>query len=149
MKTPRQIIKQAFNYIGIAPYDYDLSADQYESALDTFRSMLDSWNLAGLPYNLSNIDGDSEIPAFALSAVYKKLAIDLSTQYGKVITPQMSQQAGYDYRMMISNDSIIQIPKKKFPANIPLGAGNQWNSDRRWSKETTDKEENNCDNCNE
>lgn len=131
--TKRQLIKQAYAAIGIASYDFDLSAEQLQDALqalDAFMAMLNGKGVR-LAYPLpsgalgSDLDEDSGIPDRAIEAVYLGLAIRLAPMEGKTVSPDTKAAAAQAMVRLMS----LPIPQMQLDAlAVPAGSGNvRWN----------------------
>lgn len=127
--TKRQIIQQAFDEIGLAPYVFDLTADQLESALRRLDSMISMWDSKGvrLGYPLSSspqnsdLDSATNMPDIAVEAVFLQLAIRIAPSYGKVVSAETKAAAKQAY------DSLLVLfatpPEMHIPSGFPIGAG--------------------------
>ncbi len=135
--TKRQFVTQAFEEIGLASYTFDLSADQFQSALQRLDSMLSAWNALGirLGYPLpsspldSDLDEQTNVPDSSNEAIYTNLAIKLAPSYGKQVMPDTKATAKESYNTLLS---IAAMPnEQQMPSTMPAGAGNKtWrNSD--------------------
>lgn len=127
--TKRQIIQQAFDEIGLAPYVFDLTADQLESALRRLDSMIALWDSKGirlgypLPSNPQNSDLDSQtnMPDMAVEAAFLQLAIRIAPSYGKVVSAETKTSAKQAYDSLLVQFAVP--PEMHIPAGYPAGAG--------------------------
>jgi len=127
--TKRQIIQQAFDEIGLAPYVFDLTADQLESALRRLDSMIAGWESKGirlgypLPSSPQNSDLDSEtnMPDVAVEAAFLQLAVRLAPSYGKVVSAETKAAAKQAYDSLLVQ--FATPPEMHLPAGYPAGAG--------------------------
>jgi len=127
--TKRQLIEQAFDEIGLAPYVFDLTADQLESALRRLDSLAATWNGKGIrigypltssPQN-SDIDTDTNIPDMAAEALFLALANRIAPSYGKVVSPETKANAKIAYDALLNKFAVP--PEMEIPGGFPIGAG--------------------------
>ena len=129
--TKKQLIEQAFSEIGLAPYVFDASAEQYQDALRIMDSMLAKWDGRGLrlryPMTLqpddSSLDTDSNVPDWANEAIYKNLAISLAPSYGKIVSNETKQNARMGYDLLLSKSATPN--QMQLPGTMPAGAWNK------------------------
>ncbi len=127
--TKRQIIQQAFDEIGLAPYVFDLTADQLESALRRLDSMIAGWESKGirlgypLPSSPQNSDLDSEtnMPDVAVESAFLQLAVRLAPSYGKVVPAETKAAAKHAYDALLVQ--FATPTEMRIPAGFPIGAG--------------------------
>jgi hypothetical protein len=128
--TKKQLIQQAFEDAGLASFAFDLTPEQWNSALRRLDSMMATWAGQGiaLGYALSvdadgsDLDNDSGIPATATEAVYLNLAPRIAGAFGKAVPPATVIAAKQAYDALV-----IQFAKPipvQFPSTLPRGAGN-------------------------
>ncbi|MFL1383606.1 packaged DNA stabilization gp4 family protein [Acinetobacter baumannii] len=130
--TKRQIVEKAFEEIGMAAYVFDLQPEQVESARRTMDAMVAVWSSKNIQigYPLptamdsSDLDQNTNVPDYALEALYLNLAKRLASNFGKVFVPEKATLAkeGYEnlLRMAVSNP-----PQMKYACSLPSGAGNK------------------------
>lgn len=143
MTTKRQIITEAFNFIGLAPVVYDLSPEQLESARRQLDSMMATWNAKGIrigfPLSINPDSGDLDeeinLPDGCLEASYMELGKRLAPTYGKMLTPDHKSQAREAYQAMLAQ--LVTMPKMHMPSGFPLGAGvRRYLNEPSWSVKT-------------
>lgn len=130
--TKRQFITAAFEEIGIASYNFDLSPEMMIAAMKRLDAMMASWNAKGMrlgypiPSNPDNgdLDEDTYIPDSANEAVYMNLAIKLAPMLGKQVSMELKQAAFSSYNIMLAKN--MDIPQVQVNQTIPAGAGNKW-----------------------
>lgn len=128
--TKRQLITQAFEEIGLAAYVFDLTPEQLNSALRRMDAMVASWNSNGvrIGYPLpaspedSDLDQDSNVPDFAIEAIYLGLACRLAPSFGKVVSPQTRAFADAAYSNMLIQ-TMQPTPERQMPVTMPRGQG--------------------------
>lgn len=127
--TKRQLIQQAFDEIGLAPYVFDLSADQYQSTLRRLDSMISGWESKGirlgypLPSNPqdSDLDTQTNVPDKTVDAIFLNLAVRIAPSYGKVVSQETKANAREAYDcLLIDYAKPIEM---RLPAGYPVGAG--------------------------
>lgn len=130
--TKRQIIEQAYEELGLGAMFLDLQPEQIESArrkLDTLVAGWSSRNIQiGYPLpseaNSSDVDQETNVPDYAVAALYLNLAMRLSSAHGKAITAETRQQANESYRDVIRK-ATRNPPGMKYSCSLPSGAGNK------------------------
>lgn len=139
MTTKRQIIEMSYSAAGLAGFVYDLQPEQMETARRMLDAMMAQWNSQGIrlgwPIPSSPIDGDvdeeTNLPDWALSAVYLSLGPLIANMHGKQMTPT------YIGMMRAAKDSMmIQAVKpvsRQMPGGYPLGAGHKTYPGSAWS----------------
>jgi hypothetical protein len=128
--TKRQLIEQAFDEMGLAPHIFDITPEQEQSALRRMDAMVAGWNANGIriSYPLpsspdySNIGIDSEVPDYAVEAIYLGLAVRLAPSYGKTASPETKAFADMAYSNMV-NQCAIPTPERVLPYTLARGAG--------------------------
>jgi hypothetical protein len=127
--TKREYISEAFAEIGIASYDFDLSAEQLESALRRLDSMMATWNALGIRigYPLPSSPGDStlatvtNVPDASNEAIYLNLALRLAPSYGKIVSNETKSKAEQSYSALLAKISYPQ--EMQYDPLVPAGAG--------------------------
>ena len=128
--TKRELVNQAFESVGLAAFVFDLSADQIVSAVRQMDSMLATWNGKGIQLgypiasggNGSDPDQDSNLPDYAVEAVYSNLGIRLAPSYGKVVSPDLKTSAKQAYDLLLAQAA---MPLPMQITGLPSGAGNK------------------------
>lgn len=129
--TKRQFIEQAFEEIGLAAYVFDLSADQFQSAMRRLDAMMAYWNSRGirLGYPIpgspqdGDIDADTGVPDAANLAIYANLAIQLAPSFGKAIPIEEKVIAKMAYDSLLARAAMPM--EMQLPGTMPLGAGHK------------------------
>lgn len=130
--TKLDIVRQAFDMIGLASYTYDLQSEQMESALRQLDAMVANWNLKGirlgypLPASVStsDINDDTNVSDMALEALYQNLALRIASSIGKQVMPELKQYAFLAYQNLLSM-SAKQPYEMQMPRTMPRGSGNK------------------------
>lgn len=130
--TKRDIIRAAFEEIGLGSYAYDAQAEDYQGALRRLNALVASWSGSGAntgyPSNntpdTDEIDSDSNLPADAVRGVICGLACDIAPSYGKQASPSTMTAANAGRLLMMRKSAVI--PEKRTDlASIPAGAGHK------------------------
>lgn len=127
--TKRQIIEQAFEEIGLASYIFDMTADQFQSALRRLDLMVYSWYQRNIRigFPLPGNPGDSHIeqqvdtPGTANEALVLNLAVRLAPSYGKQLAPETKATAKALYEQLLTDAA--QPYEMQYPRTMPIGAG--------------------------
>jgi hypothetical protein len=136
--TKRQFVNQAFETIGLASYEFDLSADELQSACRQLDAMMGNWNAKGIRIGYpmpsspedTDLDMETTVPDAANEAIYLNLALRIATGFGKVVMPEVKQFAfaAYQTLLRISANPPYEL---QFPNTLPRGAGNKpWRDNR-------------------
>lgn len=98
--TKRQVISEAFAEIGKGSYTFDMQPEEFQMALRRLDAMLATWGATAnirISYSGGNGFGDlgveTEVPDWAVSAMYLNLAISLAPAYGKTVSPDTKVNA--------------------------------------------------------
>lgn len=125
-------IKKAFAKLGLAAYVYDLTDDQLNDAARDLDAMMAGWNANGIrvgwpiaqdPNNI-DLNTDTKTTDIANEAIYLGLAIRIAGDYGKQISPTISQLAEAAYSNLL-NQALAPVPQMQLPNTLPRGAGNK------------------------
>lgn len=137
--TKRELINQAFDEIGIANYQYDLTPEMLQSALRRMDSMVAVWSTTkgikiGYPLpespSDSSLDASTTVPDSANEAIYTNLAVRLASSIGKTVSAETKMIARSSYTALLS-DQASPPPPVQLPGILPLGAGNRRYGSRR------------------
>jgi hypothetical protein len=126
--TKGELVNDAFNEIGIADYEFDVTASQSVAALRKLDSMMAGWDARGIKLsypvpsgsNGSNTDEDSNIPDSAWEAVVLNLALRIAPSFGKNVSIQTMANAKFALNTLFS--MFAQAPEMQLPS-MPRGAG--------------------------
>lgn len=130
--TRRNYITKAFSKLGMASYVYDLTTDQLNDAAKDLDAMIAGFNANGIrigwpmssdPDNI-DLDVDTNSPDYAHEAIYLGLAIRISSDYGKQLSPLNAQLADSAYSNLL-NQTLFKTPEMQFPNTMPKGAGSK------------------------
>ena len=123
--TKGETVTSALNEIGIADYEFDVSAEELDSGIKTLDRMMARWSAKGVkvfyPFSSSSEASDeSGIPDTAVEAVVTNLAIRLAPSYGKTVPQEVrtiAKQALSDLMSFSTRPREMQFP------SMPKGAG--------------------------
>lgn len=132
MWTKAELIGAAFEEIGLASYEFDLSPEEEASALRRADALAASWNSLGIRigYALPSTPGGSDINAQsgitddAYEAFYTALAIRLAPTFGKAVSNETRIAAKRAYDALLSR-AMSDPPRVQLPGTMPAGAGNR------------------------
>ncbi len=127
-----ELVGSAFEQIGLAGYEFDLTGDEQNSALRVMDAMMAAWNRLGIRvgYALPSTPGASDINAQsgvtddAFEAVYTNLAIRLAPVFGKTPSRETKQTAKAAYDVLAARAAAFP-PQLQMPGTMPAGAGNR------------------------
>ncbi len=92
--TKLDVIQQAYAEIGKAAYEFDLHPEDLQSALRQLDAMLAMWSgTQGIRIGFAGGDGfgeldaSTEVPIWAVEALYYNLALRLAPSFGKTPSP--------------------------------------------------------------
>jgi hypothetical protein len=130
--TKKDVINKAFAQIGLASYEFDISAEEYASALSTLDSMFGTWAslgfFKGYLMNASvvgDITAPMYIPAIYHEAAYTNLAVALCPEFSAAPNPFLVQRAVLAYNALMQ--AAAAPIEQNFTSTTPLGAGNTRN----------------------
>lgn len=123
--TKGELVQSALNEIGIADYEFDISAEELESGVRRLDSMMAMWSSKGviLSYPLggdSESSDESNIPDTAWEAVVTNLALRLAPSYGKAVAQELKKTAKESYNVLLGLS--VSTKEMQFPS-MPKGQG--------------------------
>lgn len=130
--TKRQIVEQALEELGLASYVFDMQPEQVESARRRLDSMMALWDSKDIRFgyplaseaNSGDLDQETNIPDFAVEAVYLNLAIRLASSFGKAVPIELKAMAR-DAFETIQLAMISNPPRVRLDPSLPRGAGHK------------------------
>lgn len=128
--TKKQIADRALASIGIADYEFEVSAEERIAAVNILDLMMAEWAGEGISFGYpipdspsgSDVDSDSNLPAKAINAVYLNLAILLAEEYGRPISGDKRNRANAAKGLLLGR--ALGEPPEQQVFGIPYGAGN-------------------------
>jgi hypothetical protein len=132
MWTKRQLVGSAYEEIGLANYEFELTPEEWQSALRRMDSMIASWQAKNiyLGYALpaspddSDLDDDAQIQDTDAEAIFTNLAKRLAPSFGKTVQPDTMTVAKDTYNALLCRAAMPA--QMQFPRNTPAGAGNKY-----------------------
>lgn len=124
--TKENLINDAFDAMGLSSYVFQLKPEDYQSALRKLNSMMAGWYSRGiiLPYpNDAELDSETNLPDWAIEAVYSNLAVRIAPAFGKTISDELRRTALESMQaVLIKFGGSLDM---QFPETLPKGAGNR------------------------
>lgn len=128
--TNQRLIDAAFAEIALANWDWDITPEERQYALDRLQGMMGTWSGQGvtLPYAFGgDLDADSNLPLQANEATYLNLAIRVAAGKGKSLAQSTKTTAKQAYDSMLVWIAHQQVQAQQFRSGTPSGAGNRSN----------------------
>ena len=139
MTTANDIITRAFSRAGIRASEAALEPEEIQDGLTLLNDMLSSWepmyNLGFSP--VKDVGDDARIPRFAEAAVKDALAIMLSPEYSRPVSPALAVSAKLSMRAMLT--AITDLSNVDLPSTLPIGSGNECDDNANDSRFFTQK----------
>jgi hypothetical protein len=125
MATANDIIARAFSRAGIRASEAALEADEIQDGLTLLNDMLSNWEpIHHLGFSpVADVADEVRIPRFAEAAVKDALAIELSPEYSRPVSPALAASATLSMKNMMTAN--INLGDVDMPSTLPLGSGNQ------------------------
>lgn len=130
MTTKRDVIMQAYEELGLAEYNFDISPDEMATARKRLDRMMAEWETKVstgymIPLNPDDSDENDEcgVPDGIINAMAMNLAVRLAPGLGKALTVETRVGAKNGYDLMLG--FLAVIPSIKYPNTLPVGAGNK------------------------
>lgn len=131
MYTKGQIVAEAFAELGLAAYEFDLTADEIQGAIRRMDAMIANWEGRGwhlgyaLPdaYDASTPDDASGLADTDALAVIQNLAIAIAPSYGK--TPSQETRTGARNAVDNIRARFATPYQQQYQNTMPRGAGNR------------------------
>lgn len=130
--TKRDFILGAYEEIGLASYDYDLTPGQLQQAKVKMDQMVQNWYARGIRINypfsttpdLSDIDEETEVPSVAWQPITLNLALRIAPGFGRPVMPELKADARFALNTLFAFVT-TDIPQMRWPNTLPIGAGNK------------------------
>jgi hypothetical protein len=125
MATAAQVIKAALQKILVQASEAPFEADDYQDAIFAMNLWMTDLQAQGIALGyteVSNLSDEVTIPTGALRGLINNLAIEVSPDYGGVVSQELRMQAasGLDTMRQIGQ----LIPETAYPSTLPIGSGN-------------------------
>lgn len=129
--TKDVLIREAFGEIGLNAANFNVGAEELNSALIRLDAMMGTWNGKGirLGYSMateadgSELDQDSGLPDSAYETVICNLAIRIAPQFGKMVSAETKATAKAGYDVLLARAAMPT--EQQYPSGMPRGAGNK------------------------
>ena len=129
--TKRELIEEAFDAAGLSAYVFNLKPEDYRSALRKMDSMMANWHAAGIDLawpmtaspDDSQLDEETNLPDWAIEAVYANLARKLAPAFGKKISTELHATANSSYNRLLIYFS--KPRERQLPETMARGSGNK------------------------
>ncbi len=129
--TKGTLVNMALEEIGLAPYEFDFSAQEQASALRRLDALMIEWETEGLAlnYNYPPAIGQSQptdaagIDDRAVNAAIQQLALRLAPAIGKTISSE--SKLAYSQSLNALRAMYAVIPSRCLQRGTPIGIGNK------------------------
>ena len=130
MATVAQVANASLNRILVQSSESSLEPDEYQDfifAMNNFMSQLDASGVSLGYTEVDNLADEVTIPAGALRGLIANMAIEVSPDYGGVISQGLvvAAQQGLQTMKLLGQ----RIGRTHNPSTLPIGSGNE---DRSW-----------------
>lgn len=125
METAAEIIKDAFIELGVIDPSETLAAADEASGIRYMNRVVSSEQSSGLSLGYTPISSVSDyvtIPDYAYAWLTKRLAVELSGQYGVAVTTELASLTSVLYSALRSK--VVRIGQPTRPDTLPKGSGN-------------------------
>lgn len=148
MWTKRQLIVQAFAELALAGYEWDITPEEEQAALQRLDTMMATWLAEGLVLGYamsltadgSSLDDDSGLPLVAVEAAYMGLSQRIAAGKGKALPTSSKATAKAAKDAVVSWLAAGSMPTQQLAAGMPVGAGSRgWRRNNRPFVSTPDK----------
>lgn len=138
MWTKGELISAAFEEIGIASYQFDVTPEERVTALNRLDTMMATWEGKNIHvgYLFPPLPGESDendpsgMPDEANETVFLNLAKRLAPGFGKQVSADTKVNAREGYDTLLRRAAFPQ--QQQMPGTMPVGAGNKpWRSNYR------------------
>jgi hypothetical protein len=115
--SKRDLLEQAYLEIGKASYDFDLQPEELQSGLRALDAMVATWANKGVLIGwaggdgFGDVDALSNVPEYAMEAIYLNLALRLAPSFGKAVSPDTRAAAKNAFDIVLSR-SIVPVDKR-------------------------------------
>jgi hypothetical protein len=129
--SKRELVTEAFSELALAGFVFDLAPEELQAGLKRLDNVVATLEGRGvrLGYPLhstpggSDLDEDSNLPAYAVAPIYQMTALALCATFGKVPTPTLKAQAADGLNVLLSKAAMPA--EQQFRDGMPFGAGNK------------------------
>lgn len=127
MITANELIKDAFDDIGVKPAEVELTDSEQAVGLRRLNRLGTAFAADGLNFGytkLTSVNQEVTIPDWAEDLFITYLAIRLAPAFGMAIDPALVESARNMYKIAVK--TLGNIPETYYPNTLPKGAGNDW-----------------------
>lgn len=129
MATVAQVAKAALQRILVQASEAPLEADEYQDfifAMNNYMAQLDASGISLGYTTVSDLGDEVTIPAGALRGLIANLAIEVSPDYGGVVSDGLviAARDGLKTMRLIGQ----RVAQTKNPSTLPIGSGNENNT---------------------
>ena len=133
--SKKTIIDMAFETASLSGYTFDMTPEEYFSALRRLDGVMSGWEVQGIRigYNFpstfggGDIDEAAGIPDFAVVPASTSLALSIAPGLAKSMSAEARAQ--HNSSMITLRTATARIPDRPLPAKTPRGSGQQpWNT---------------------
>ena len=133
MATAAEVISDTLAQLLVRQSEAPLQPDEFASGVRALNNMMASWADGGLPLGYTAVDSLSDevtVPDSAIEAIEFNLALRLAPQFGSAPSQLIMINAKESLNAL--RRSIILPPVAIFPDTLPIGSGNECNTDIRF-----------------
>lgn len=131
--TKGQIVDQAFAELALAAYVFDLTPEERQAACVRLDAMMATWAAQGtvLPYSLAmtpdgaDLDAESNLPLWAVEAVYMHLALRTAASKGKAAPQTLKAAASLAMAAVETRLAHDDLEEQQFRSGTPRGQGSK------------------------
>ena len=124
MAKASQVLKAALQRILVQASEAPLEADEYQDAIFSMNNYMLALDAEGISLGyteVSSLGDDITVPTGALRGIIANVAIEISPDYGGVVSPGLVKAAEEGLRAMRHLGQ--RMGASEYPSTLPLGAG--------------------------
>ena len=129
MATVAQVAKASLQRILVQASEAPLEPDEYQDfifAMNNYMAQLDAQGISLGYTEVSDLGDEVTIPTGALRGLIANMAIEVSPDYGGIITEALVVAARQGLQTMRTIGQIVR--STKLPSTLPIGSGNEGNN---------------------
>lgn len=139
--TIRDLANEMFRELGLANYDFDLDADELQTAKTRMRGLVARWQLKHgiqIGFNFAaELEDDSGLSDAAAEAVWLNLAVNVGPGFGKTLKQETKDNAKDALSALLI--AAAQPQSMQQPRTLPRGAGAKtWGLTRPFNRPPTE-----------
>ena len=135
MATAAQVLKASLQRILVQASEAPLEPDEFQDAIFAMNNYMLALDAQGITLGyttISNLGQDVTVPVGALRGVIANVAIEISPDYGGVVSAGLIRAAEEGLEAM--RNLGVTIGESAFPSTLPIGSGNEGDASFRISK---------------